>query len=121
VTLGAAKLAAVLLADLGSAATPASPTEEAPAEWTVRAQAQLPVLAARHAVGGFGLGVGLEKGLFAFEAEGQLYPIEVCDTSCATAYGAGVGFAFQPRLVHTVTTRFGFMLQHLPSRTCPRA
>ena len=109
---GAATLVAVLLAHVGSAALAEPPPAAAPVAWTVRAQGQLPVLAANHAVGGFGLGVGVERGSFALEAEGQIYPIEVCDTSCGTAYGAGLGLALQPRLLRAVTTRFGVMLQH---------
>jgi hypothetical protein len=105
-------VAAFLLASLGTAAVAATPPEDPPAEWVVRPQGQLPVLAANHAVGGFGLAVGVEKALFAFQAEGQIYPIEVCDNPCGTAYAAGVGVALQPRLLQTVATRFGVMLQY---------
>jgi hypothetical protein len=58
----------------------------------------MPVVAANHAVGGFGLAVAGEKGLWAVTAEAQILPIDVCDNSCGIAYSAGVGLALQPRL-----------------------
>jgi hypothetical protein len=80
-----------------SFAAPA-PAPEPETTWAIRGQGQLPVIAADHAVGGFGVALAAEKGLWAIAAEVQVLPIVVCDDSCGTAYATGLGVALQPHL-----------------------
>jgi hypothetical protein len=102
---------ALLLASLASNGAVAAPPENETTAWRLRASGQLPVIAASHVVGGFGLGLDVEKGLFAIAAEAQVLPIDVCDSPCGLAYGAGVGLALQPRIGQAVDARVGVMLQ----------
>jgi hypothetical protein len=64
--------------------------------WTVREQLQVPAMTADHVVGGLGFGVAVEQGVFGFNAEAQILPVVICDSSCGPAYAAGVGISATP-------------------------
>ena len=91
-------LVLALFVELPAARAFATPEPEPVPAWAIRAQGQLPVVAANHAVGGFGLAVAAERGPWAIAAEAQVLPIVVCDDSCGAAYTAGLGVALQPLL-----------------------
>jgi len=77
-----------------AAAIAAQTTEDGAASgsrWTVRDQIQIPAMTANHVVGGIGAGVTLERGLFAFDGEGQILFVTTCDTNCGPAYAGAVG------------------------------
>ena len=64
--------------------------------WTLREQLQVPAMTANHVVGGLGFGIAVERGEFAFDAEAQLLPVVVCDSSCGSAYAGGIGISATP-------------------------
>jgi hypothetical protein len=105
-------LVLALLFQLPATHSFASPAPEPEAAWAIRGQGQLPVIAADHAVGGFGLALDLEKGMWAIGAEAQVLPIVVCDGSCGTAYSAGVGLSLQPELGRGVRAHFELMARY---------
>jgi len=96
---------------LGAALISGAPPEVPPDAWRFRPEGQLPVIAANHAVGGFGLGLGIERGFLALELEAQIFPIEVCDLSCGMAYGAGLGLSAHRRIAEEVSARAAVFLR----------
>jgi hypothetical protein len=85
---------------------------ESEPSWTIRGQGQLPVISAKHAVGGFGVAVVSEKNRWAARIEAQILPIVVCDRDCGNAYAAGVGVAFQPDLGRGVSSHLELMARY---------
>ena len=90
-------VAVALAAAAAQPATTTTNTTPVPeSAWTVREQLQIPAMTANHVVGGLGFGVAFEKGPVALEAEGQVLPVVICDSSCGSAYAAGVGVPPRP-------------------------
>jgi hypothetical protein len=109
---GALLCAALWAAGGGVArAAPEAPPEAEP-RWRFRGEGQFPVLAADHAVGGFGLAAAFEKGLVSAGVEAQIFPIVVCDMSCGNAYGAGLTFALQPHVTPKMVARLGVAIDY---------
>ncbi len=102
----------IVIVALAAAATqtPATPTAESP--WTVREQLQIPAMTANHVVGGLGFGVAFEKGPWALDAEAQVLPVVICDSSCGSAYAAGVGVSATPARWRDVTSRLALMVEY---------
>jgi hypothetical protein len=107
-TTRSAILAACLWAAFGAVAhaAPEMPTEPEP-RWRFRGEGQFPVIAANHAVGGFGLAAAVERGLLSAGLEGQIFPIVVCDMSCGSAYAGGLTVALQPHVTPKMVARLG--------------
>jgi hypothetical protein len=79
---------------------------------SVRGQVQVPAMTANHVVGGLGLGVSVERGLFALDAEAQILPVVICDGSCGPAYAGGIGVSAMPGRWRDVTPRFSLMAEY---------
>jgi len=94
------------------AAALAAPDPEPEAMWAVRAQGQLPIIAADHAVGGFGMALDAERGVWAIAAEAQFLPIVVCDEPCGSAYAGGLGLALQPELGRGVSAHLELLARY---------
>ena len=80
--------------------------------WTVHEQLQVPAMTADHVVGGLGFGVAFERGAFGLDAEAQLLPVVVCDTSCGPAYAGGVGISATPGRWRDVSPHFALMAEY---------
>jgi hypothetical protein len=80
--------------------------------WTVHEQLQVPVMSANHVVGGLGFGVAFERGILAFDAEGQLLFVAICDQSCGPAYAGGVGVSATPRRWGDVTPHLALLAEY---------
>ena len=102
-------LVAALAALLGQTATI---TASGATSWMVREQLQVPAMAANHVVGGLGFGVAVERGVFGLDAEAQILPVVVCDSSCGPAYAAGVGISATPGTWRDVSPRFALMAEY---------
>jgi hypothetical protein len=111
---GASSWVLALLVGAPGAAAVAAPDAEPEPEprWALRAQGQLPVIAADHAVGGFGLALAAERGLWAIAAEAQFLPIVVCDDTCGSAYAGAVGIALQPELGRGVSAHLELLARY---------
>ena len=64
--------------------------------WIIREELQVPTLAANHVVGGAGVGVEAQRGVFALDAEAQLLFVAICDNACGSGYAAGLGISVTP-------------------------
>ncbi len=80
--------------------------------WTVRNQLQLPAMTANHVVGGVGVGVALERGIFALDAEGQILFVAICDQACGPAYAGGVGVSATPGHWGNVTSHLAVLAEY---------
>lgn len=96
---------------LAASMADAAPADPQP-EWTLRAEGQLPVIAANHAVGGFGFGFAAENGRWAINGEAQILPIVVCDSACGNAYAAGVGSSVSSRSWRGLSSHLELLLQY---------
>jgi hypothetical protein len=105
-------LVALAAAAAQTATTTTSTTAATESSWTLREQLQIPAMTANHVVGGLGFGVGFEKGPLALEAEGQVLPVVICDSSCGAAYAAGLGLSVMPGSGREVTPRFALMVEY---------
>lgn len=104
---------AFVIVALAAAAAQAGTTTAPPeSPWTVREQLQIPAMTANHVVGGLGFGVALQKGMMALDAEAQVLPVVICDSSCGPAYAAGVGVSAMPGRGREVTPRFALLVQY---------
>jgi len=81
--------------------------------WTAHGQFQLPAMAANHVVGGAGLGVDLERGIFAIDAEAQILFVTICDDSpCVAAYAGGIGLSATPGRWGNVTSHLSLLAEY---------
>lgn len=81
--------------------------------WTLHEQLQLPAVAANHAVGGVGFGTELQKGIFAFDAEAQMFFVTICDDySCGPAYEGAFGVSATPGHWHGVTSHLSLLAEY---------
>ena len=97
-------------AQTATPATNTTPAAENP--WKVREQLQIPAMTANHVVGGLGFGLALEKGPLGFEAQAQILPVVICDSSCGSAYAAGLGISATPGGWREVTPRFAVLVEY---------
>ena len=109
----ASALVIVALATAAQTTTPATnTTTAAESSWTLREQLQIPAMTANHVVGGLGFGLALEKGPLGFEAQAQILPVVICDSSCGSAYAAGLGISATPGGWREVTPRFAVLVEY---------
>ena len=94
-----------------TAQTAAAPVVVKPA-WTFHEEIQVPTMAANHVVGGAGVGVEAQRGIFALAAEGQLLFVDICDNSCGTAYAGGVGVSATPGRWGEVTSHLSLLVEY---------
>ena len=80
--------------------------------WTVHEQLQVPAMTANHVVGGLGFGASVEKGVFGFDAEAQILPVVICDSSCGPAYAAGIGISARPGRWRDMSPHVGLMAEY---------
>lgn len=82
--------------------------------WTLHGQFQLPAMAANHVVGGAGLAADLERGVFALDAEAQVFFVTICEdyTSCGPAYAGGIGVSATPGRWGEVTSHLSLLAEY---------
>ena len=80
--------------------------------WTVHEQLQVPAMTADHVVGGLGFGVAVERGVFGLNAEAQILPVVVCDSSCGPAYAGGIGISATPGRWRDMSPHFALMAEY---------
>jgi len=90
----------------------ATVTASGATSFTVREQLQVPAMTANHVVGGLGFGVAVERGVVGLNAEAQILPVVICDSSCGPAYAAGVGISATPGTWRDLTPRFALMAEY---------
>jgi len=100
-----------VIAVTATAPTGSSPTV-AESGWAVHDQFQMPAMAANHVVGGAGLGLAIEKGAFAIDAEAQILFVAICEASCGPAYAGGVGVSAMLRRWTSVTTHVSLLARY---------
>jgi len=106
-------IASLLVLALGSVvAQDTTITAGGETPWALHGQVQVPAMTANHVVGGLGFGIAVERGVFAIDAEAQLLPVVVCDSSCGPAYAGGIGISATPGSSRDVSPHFALMAEY---------